>query len=815
MQSFLQDVRYALRSLVQQPLLSLSIVGTLTLGIGASTAIFSAVSGVLLTPLPYERPDELVEVVMARRAPGGAVSGRITVSTPDFMDISERVGASATLVAAQSTALVLLGDQQPERVSTANISPGLLEMFGLSLAHGRAFNSEEAVSSAAPAAILTDSIWRSRWNADPAVVGSTVATTDGSIEVVGVLAPEARLPEAMRLEGTDVLLPLPLDAEAYTGNRTSYTLHVAARVAAASSLDALRQQLRDVGSQLAEQFPSAKVRSTHEYTFDANPLFEVLVGSRRADILLCFGASALLLLIGCVNVANLLVARASGRSGELALRNALGASRLRVVRQLLTESMVAALAGGIGGAVLAFGLVAAFRTVGPGDFPRLAAVQVDGIALVLALSTALVTGVVFGVVPALLGARSEAVDSLRDLSGKSSAGRRRVQLRNVLVVSEVALAMILLAGAGLLVSSYLRLQRVDPGIEPEGLLMTEIGLGESYDSDEARSTFFSHLAAEINAIPGVRSVSAIADPPLGYSMWTPGVRLTGPDEASPPVIAAHLVLPDYFKTTGMHLVSGRSFTRDDDTAETPLVAIVNEQMVADLWPGSDPLGERFTISPDPDDDWFTVIGVVSNVHQMGLADSAEPTFYVAYAQQAWFPWMNMVVRVDPAVRSLAPQLREALRTVDPRIPFDGVIEFSERLAASLTAERFRTLLLGAFATVAIILAASGIYGTTLYSLSKRQHEVGIRLAVGASPASVVGLLVRQGIGVSLAGIALGLAGALSLTRLLASFLYEVMPSDPVTLASSALALLMVALAAYYVPARRAARIDPLIALSAE
>jgi len=527
--------------------------------------------------------------------------------------------------------------------------------------------------------------------------------------------------------------------------------------------------------------------------------------------MILLGASGLLLLIACANIGSLLLARATERAREVALRVAIGARPGRIVRQLLGESLLLAAWGGVAGVGVGFGLVAAFRAYGPADFPRLEEVAVDPRVLAFALGLTLLTGLLFGLAPAVLSSRVDLAATLKDGLGRLTGGRGRVRLRGGLVVVETGLAMTLLIGAGLLVNSYLRLNYVDPGFVPENLLTTDIGLGASYVTEEQRAAFCRGVVARVRHIPGVQSASSIVDLPIGTVSWTPNVRVAGRDSADTWDSSAHAVGDDYFETMGIRLLRGRAFTPEDDAGH-PQVAIVNQTMALQMWPGESPLGERIVLSKAADAPQLTVVGVVASVRQRGLSAPPARELYMPYQQKPWIGWMYVVIRTQASAAALANPLSEALRELEPNLPFAGIKTMESRIAQSLAAPRIRTVLLTGFALMALILAAGGLYGTMLYLTGQRTQEIGIRVALGARLPAVLGLVLGEGMTLLGIGMAVGVAAALLASKLLSGLVFGIEVTDFSTYALSALALAVVGLTACFIPAQRATKVDPMAAL---
>jgi putative ABC transport system permease protein len=688
---------------------------------------------------------------------------------------------------------------------------------------GRAFSTEEYATGAEPVILLSHGLWR-RWGEDPSIIGSMISIAGEQpggrevFRVIGVLPPGFDVPAAAGMESPDFWLTLPLEIQnleeqARSGSRTSRNLRVIGRLRPGVSIETARQEAGAVANALAADYPGAyMVAGDRHLTIGVASLLEQTVGRTGSTVVMLLGATGFLLLIGCANVANLLLARATDREKEIALRSALGASRTRIVGQLLTESVLLGTVGGILGAGIAGLGVDLLHTFGPPDFPRLAEVTIDFRVFGFALIVSLITGILFALAPALLTSRTDSVTALKEGGARTTSGRGRNRLRGVLVVAETALALVLLSGAGLLMSSYFRLWAVDPGFDPADLQMTTVVLDHSGFSDEQRVTYFRDLLNGVEAIPGVLSASAVSDPPInGYSMWAPEIFTEGADEGRD--FNTHVVGPDYFKTMGIRLIAGRDISDQDDEIADFVVA-VSETAAGQAWPNENPLGKRLKIS-DRDGPWVTVVGLVNDVRQIELASESLGDIYVPYAQDPWPTTMHAIVRTTAGTPTVAAPVREAMRNLNPSVPFDGMRRMTNRISTSVNRPRFIAILWTTFGTAAMLLAAAGIYGTLFFVVGQRSRELGIRVALGATRFDVLGLVVRHGMALAAIGIVIGLAGTLALSRLLASLLFEITPTDPATLAIVTSVLAAVAFFACYVPAWRATRIDPMDALRSE
>lgn len=823
LEGLVQDVSFSVRTLRKQLPLTLVIVGVLGVGIGASTTLFSAVNSVLLRPLPYPEQDRLVFL-------GSTYSTRDGISPmsiPQFMDVTQGTELIEDFGAVRGRALDLVGDGEPERVAVAEVSPGYFRVLGVSPALGPGFLPDTPAQDQASNIIVSDGLWKRRWGADPEIIGRSVLASDGrtpelqTYTIVGILPPDFENPPPLenrfsRLPPADIWAQMPLGSEMYGSPRTNWTVRTVGRLRVGASLEAANAELEALGLVLNERFPEVYAQGERVMSLGARRLLEQMVGSRRSDLLILLSATGLLLLIACANVAGLMIARALDRVRELGIRAALGAGRGRLFRQLVTESMVLAFLAGAGGVGLAFLGTGAFRTFGPADFPRLAGVGLDLRVLAFGLGVVGVTGFLFGVGPALTFSREDGSSVLAAGTRGSTSSGRTIRIRGGLVVLEVALALVLLSGCGLLTRSVLRLQGRNPGVDTERLALMQIRLLPSYDEDQERITFFSRLKERIQALPGVEAVSYVSDPPMDFSNWAPFVWIEEDVQNETPTGMGriHPVGMDYFETMGIPILGGRAFA-EADNAGAPGVAIVSRTMAEAFWPGQDPLGKRLGRNMEVDGSWATVVGVAGDIRQRSLGDEPVLDFYVPHDQAAASPGQFMAIRTAGDPMEMATVLREAVWNLDDRVPVPEITTMEARMAKTLRLPRFRALLLASFAGVALLLAGAGLYGTLLYTVSRRAPEVGLRMALGAETRDVVGLVLRQGMVPVAVGLGLGMAGSLAATRVLESVLFETTPNDPLTFVVVVGALAGVCLLAAFIPARKAAMVDPQEALRAE
>jgi putative ABC transport system permease protein len=805
------DIRYAVRGMVSKRAFSAIVLATLALGIGANVAIFSVVNGVLLRPLPYRDADRIVQI--------GHRDPFVSVSEPEFVDYRNGTKRFERMAAFSTAAGTLTSDNDPERVNIARVSDGFFSILGVSPEIGRTFLPEEDQRHGAPrrAAILSHGLWTRRYGADRSIIGKEIRVNDVSMTVVGVMPDQFAFPQAE----TALWVPLRLNYDTLW-TRNNHYLQLIARLAPNVSVAAAGTDLNTLAKQFTRDYPQVYGQSD-PLVATVTPLPEQLLGKTRPYLLALLGAVGFVLLIACVNVANLLLARGEARRKELAIRTALGASRSRLARQVMTESIIYAIVGGALGIALAWWGQQALRAAAPDSIPRVGQVTIDGGVLAFALIVTTVTGMLFGLIPAVRGSRGDAVGTLRE-GGKTSAvgvGSARA----VLVVSEVALAVVLLTGAGLMIRSLWKLQSIDLGIKPDRVLTMHVSFpqppansGNPASADAAIVQFYRDLTEQVRAMPGVRSVGAVGDLPIadGNSIWS--ILIDGSPMLSvgdAPSAMPQQVTPGYFRTMGIPVLRGREFT-ETDRGDAPPVALINETAAKRLWPDKNPIGGTIKML-NPSSPWATVIGVVKDVRSAGYQAEVPSTMYFPHAQagkSAYYtpPDMNLVVKTDGAPLMLAGPVRDVVRRLSARTAVSKVQTMDAVVEASVAGRRFSTQLLGGFAVVALVLAAIGIYGVIAYDVSQRTYEIGLRMALGAKGAQVAGMMVSRGVRMVALGLIIGVAGSLAVTGVLQSLLVNVSRLDPVTIVGVVVVLGVVAAAAAYLPARRASAIDPMIAL---
>ncbi|HSF42212.1 MAG TPA: ABC transporter permease [Thermoanaerobaculia bacterium] len=808
MGDLLRDLRHALRVLLQTPGFSLAAILTLALGIGAATAIFSMVDAVLLRPLPFAGQDRLVTVWGEVRERNQA---HVEVSLQDYEGWKEgnRVFSDLGLLAATDSDLALTGGDQPLHVRGRLVSANLFDVLGVRPALGRSFRPEEDRPDSQDVAVVSHGFWQRHFGGDPGVLGKSVSLDGEPHLVIGVMPAGFRFPRDV-----DLWIPAgPLGGAPEL--KTIRVFEAIGRLKPGISIEQAQTDMTALSVRLEEVHP----QTNQGYRAALYPLVDEILGDTGPALLLLLAAVALVLLIACANVAGLLLARAASRQKETAVRIALGAGRPRLIRQLLTESVLLAVLAAAVGLLLAWLGLRIVTAVGPADIPRLDEVGIDGRVLAFTLLVSLVTAVLFGLAPALQAARPDLTSSLKE-GGKSSASRGSRRLRSLLVVAEVALALVLLVGAGLVIRSFLHLQRTDLGFEPESLLTMRITLyGDKRPEPHQWAAFYRDVAQRAEALPGVERASVVLLRPLsGPIGWDYDFMIDGqtPDEQKTNPTSNHeRVSPGYFRTMGIPLVAGRDFTWSDG-AEAPKVAIVNQSMARRFWPGQDPLGKRLRFGrPGREGPWMTVVGIAGDVRYREL-QSVKPDIYVPFLQDPHWA-MDLVVRTASDPLSAASAVTAAVQEVDRDQPVSGITTMERALSDTVARPRLRSFILGMFAALALLLAAVGLYGIIAQSVAQRRQEIGIRIALGAGRPEVLRLVLRQGLGLTLAGLAAGLvlAVAVGATGWLATLLYGVEPMDFVTFAAVPLVLLAVAVAASLLPALRATRVDPLTVLRAE
>jgi predicted permease len=822
MNTLAQDIRYALRAFAKNPGFTLAAVLSLAIGLGANTSIFSVANALLLRPLPYKDANRLV--ILWNRSPGLNIS-EDWFSPAQYLDIKNGHHGFEQVAIAIGGNYNLTGEREPERVGVTRVSSNLLPMLGVSAERGRLFVPGEDLPGAAATAVLTDGMWARRYGRDPGMIGKSITINGQPYEVVGILPQRFALPREVLplLDGTeqaDIFLPLPLAPNA-AQIRTNEDYNLVGKLKPGVSAAQAQAEMDTITARLRRDYPE-NYPPNGGLTFSIVPLLEQVVGNVRPALLVLLGSVGLVLLIACANVANLQLSRAVARQQEIAVRTALGASRWRIIRQLLTESALLALGGGALGILMCLWSMQWTHVLATKSIPRLPDVGIDGRVLLFTVLLSVCSGILFGLAPALRVSRLDLNATLKDAS-RGSAGTSALwghgnNVRRLLVVSELALSVVLLIGAGLLIRSFVRLQNVSPGFNAQNVLTFDLTMtGRKYGDKQAILNSYRQLWDRLEHVPGVRASGGVTSLPLSQAYaWTPitvegrtplpGEKFLNADER---VVGGH-----YFEAMGIPLRRGRFFN-EQDGASKPGVVLVDEYMAEQVWPGQDPIGKRIHIVElKSDDPWQTVVGVVGRVKQDTLDSDPRIAFYLPQTQ---YPTRAMTVALrsgnDPS--GVLSAVKNELRKLDADLPMYYIRTMQQRVDESLARRRFSMLLLAVFAGVALALATIGIYGVMAYLVNQGTREIGIRVALGATRRNIVSLVVRQGMALALSGVAIGLAGAFMLTRLIRSLLFGVEATDPVTFVGIALLLGLVALLASYIPARRASRVDPLVALRYE
>ncbi|MGE0130006.1 MAG: ABC transporter permease [Blastocatellales bacterium] len=796
MQTLCQDLRYGARMLMKKPGFTLIAVLTLALGIGANTAIFTVVNAVLLRPLAYQEPERLV-------------SFRSNESVPDVTDIRAWNQSFAEIGGNTIQPLDFTGGGEPAQWRAGLVTGGFFRTLGAPPLVGRVITEEDDKRGGPFVVVLGHELWQRQFGGDAGVVGKTVTLSGNSYTVIGVMPASFRTP---RVE-TDVWAPVQVVSGLAAAYRGVHFLQTYARLKPGVTVAQAQSEMSAIDKRLAEAFPEdEKRRQTVLFS-----LHERIVGEIKPALLVLFGAVGLVLLIACANFANLLLARAAAREQELVVRVALGAGRWRLARQLLTESVLIAALGGAVGVVFAIWGVDLLLWLKPENLPLLETIGVDGRVLLFTLGVAVLTGLVFGLAPVWQAARVNVNDALKE-GGRGAAGAAKHRLRSALVIAEIALALLLLAGAGLLIKSFWQLRNIKPGFNPDKLLTMRIELPEArYREIPAQTQYRRAMLAEVNSLPGAQA-ALVSELPMTDDLLTHDFTVEG-QQLSPgeePDVQTLSVEGDYFRIMQIPLMAGRDFTPQDNE-NAPLVGIVNQSLAHRFFKDQSPIGKRVRWARDEQINWITIIGVAGDIKHFGLDAPEEPALYTPYPQSGrpWKRWMNLAIRSQGDAAAITQEVKSRVWKVDPQIPLTKTRTMAEVMSASVEARRFNMLLLGIFAAVAMLLAAVGIYGVMAYAVTQRTHEIGVRIALGAKPRDVIAMIVGRGMRLTLIGAAAGLALSIGLTRLMSTLLFGVSATDPLTFAVVSLLLAGVALAACFIPARRAAKVDPMVALRCE
>ncbi len=812
----MNDLKFAVRQLLKNPGFTTVAVLTLALGIGASTAIFSVVNGLLLRPLPYRDSGRLATIWT--HSPGANVA-QDWPSPGQFSSIKTNATTFEALALARGNLVILTGQDVPERLSVVQVASTVFPLLGVQPALGRAFLPDEDTPGKAPTVILTHGFWQRRFGGEPKIIGRQLNLSGDNYTIVGVMPKDFSLdyevmPTVGGLVRPELFLPLPLSAERMN-HHGDENYNVLARLKPGVTIAQAQIELNLTARRLEQEFPTGYPASRH-FGFSIRPLLEQAVGEVRLTLYALLGAVASVLLIACANVANLLLARGAARGKEIAILTAMGASRWQVVRQLLTESLVLAVLGGALGLLLAASGLKALRWLSPGNIPRLQEIVMDARVLMFTSGLVLLTTLLFGLAPALRNLPVNLRGTLKEGGRGLVSGQHR--LGNLLVIAEIALSLVLAVGAGLLIRSFALVQQVKPGFVPENVLTLRLAVfGPRYSEEARRAAFYRQLLDRVGSLPGVESAGLTSILPLAGGISWGGITIEDHDpRAGQSAIQAdqRIASVGYFETMKIPLIQGRFFN-DQDRKESPRVAIIDENMARTYWPEGNPIGRRLKQGSGTNNNpWLTVVGVVANVKQYGLDTDSRVAFYTPHSQiPSGTMYLAVRTRSDPA--SLAKAMSREGRALEPNLLTYDVKTMEQWLSGSVARRRFAMLALGLFAGVAMLLAAVGIYGVMSYVMGQRTREIGVRVALGAQRRDVLSLVIRKAVSLGLIGTVIGLVGCLAVTRLVANLLYRVSPNDPGTLASASLLLVTVAILASWLPARRAAKIDPMEALRYE
>ena len=796
-----RDFRFSLRSLLKRPGFTAIALLALALGIGANTAIFSLVNAVILQPLPYRDPDRLISVYGTRNR-----STQGSVGPTDFLDYRSQNKTFEQFAASGSMMLPmnLTGSGEPERLNASIITGNYFDTFGVRPALGRGFSLENEKTGQDHVTVLSHAFWQTRFGGDPNIVNKTINLDGKAYEVLGVMPAEVVLPQPAQL-----WVPINFDADPEMKMRNARFLRGIGRLKEGVTLDQAQTDTDLIAAQLEQQYPD----SNTGWSLRLIPLREILVGGSRTMLFILFGAVGFVLLIACANVANLLLVRAAARQKEIAMRTALGASRLRIIRQMITESLLLAIFGGALGALLAVAGVKLLVSLGEDNIPRTANVKIDATVLAFTLLISLATGLLFGLAPAIRTMKENLVDALKDGIRGGSEATVKNRTRSLLVVFESAIAVMLLIAAGLLIRSLVALQNVDPGFDPNNVLTLRVDLPrQKYNTPEKASNFFEQLETRVAGLPGVEAVGLITDLPLSGEARDMPYRVEGrPATSDIAFVDFRRVNKNYFSAMRIPLRRGRNFT-EQEVRQSDKAIVVSQAFVDSVFPNEEALGKRLIIWSGIRNEPYEIIGIVGDTRYQSLQGEPSATMYVPTRELLF---VNLVIRTQGDPLSLVGGVRKEVNALDPDQPIAAIRPMTEWVAMSAAGARYRTTLLGLFALVAMILAATGIYGVMSYSVAQRTQEIGVRMALGARPLDVLKLVVRQGMMLALIGVVVGLAGALALTRVMSSLLFGVTERDPITFVAVAALLIVVAFISCFVPAHRATKVDPLVALRYE
>ena len=798
METLLKDIRYGVRTLLKRPGFTAVAVITLALGIGVNTAIFSVINAVLLRPLAYGEPARLVTF-------------RSNQSAPDLADVEKQSRMFSSFGGEVKQPLDYTAGSEPVQFQVGQVTGGFFETLGVKAERGRVLTHEDDKTGGPYVTVLSHALWLHQFGGDPQIVGKTIPLSGNVYTIIGVMPERFASPR----DNTEAWTPVHVSNPVAANFRGVHFLRTYGRLASGMNLEQARAEMQVIDKNLAAQYPADnKNRST-----GLIPLHERIVGQSRQSLLVLFAAVSLVLLIACANFANLLLARAAEREREFVIRTALGAGRWRLMRQMLTESVLVSLAGGAVAVLLAIWATNLLVALQPENLPRLQEIGVDARVLAFTFGVSLLTGIVFGLLPAWTASRNVVGEALKEGGRSATASGARQRMRSTFVVVELAVAVILLVGAGLLIKTFWNLRSVEPGFNPDHLLTMRVELPEArYKEVDKQTRFRTQALDAINSLPGVQA-AMVSELPLSGDSLNHDFVIDGRPPLAPgdePSLETRSVMGDYFGAMQIPLRSGRDFAPQDFVDKAPLVGIANDLMVRQYFPNEDPLGKRVRWARDPEVHWITIVGVAGDVKHFGLDLPEQPALYSPYTQiSPWKRWMTFVARTQSEPQAMAQTVKQQIWKVDSQLPVTKVKTMNDVSAASFAARRFNMLLLAIFAGLALALGAVGIYGVMSYAVTQRTQEIGIRMALGARAADVLKLIIKNGLALVLIGVVIGVAGAFVLTRLLTTLLFGVSPTDKPTFIAVSVILTFVALAACYLPARRATKVDPLVALRYE
>ncbi len=815
METLIKDIRYGIRSLIKRPSFTSIAVITLALGIGANTAIFSVVNATLLRPLPFKNPDRIV-MVWGYIPKLAHTADKFPSSAGNYLGLAKQEQTFQELAAFRQWSWQLTHAGEPEQLQGVRVSANFFETLGAGPVLGQTFTPDQDQEGAAPVAIISNRLWQREFAADKNVLGKSLTLNGRTVTVIGVMPRDFEFPGGANMipglqfaTKNDIWMPLAM-TEQERKNQGSLNLALLGRLKPGVTMSQAENETRAIETSLP--------LGTIGYTVNLVPLQKQMVGNIQRLLLVLLATVAFVLLIACANVANLLLARASSRRKEMAIRGALGAGRFRIIRQLLTESMLLSSLGGMLGFLVAIWGTPLLVSLIPEKVPRIHEINVDLRVLGFALLTSIVTGIVFGLAPALQASRIDLNESLKESARGTTGGLRQNRLRAFLIVSEVSLAVVLMIGAALLAKSFVRLLDVKPGFDPSQTLTMEVSLPtlppSKYTSEQEQAAFFQQVLERLSHSPGVTAAGAVLSLPLTGAEESTDLFIEGrpkPSAEQRPEADYTVVTPDYFRVLQIPLLRGRQFT-DRDNKDAPGVIIINDALARRYWPDEDPTGQRITIGFEKSP--REIVGIVASVKQSTLSSGARPAMYLPHLQLPT-GGMSIVIRTSGDPMSLAILARTQIHSVDPGIPVTNIRTMDEIFSASVAQQRFSMLLVGVFGALALVLAAIGIYGVMGYTVTQRKHEIAVRMALGAKTSQVLRLILKDGLVLASLGVGIGLAGAFALTRLMSSLLFDVKPTDTQTFIAVSALLILVALLACFIPARRATKVDPLVALRYE